>query len=84
MEPTTPGNHLDRERLSAVLQQEIIPYVEMHGGTIEVVEIVGMTVRVRLRGACERCNAAIMTLRVGIERLLRRTLDPAIRVERVP
>lgn len=84
MERTIHDGHLDRERLCALMKQEIVPYVEMHGGTIEVIEVVGTTVRVRLRGACEHCSAALITLRVGIERLLRRALDPAIRVERVP
>ncbi|MCX8051914.1 MAG: NifU family protein [Chlorobi bacterium] len=74
---------LDLDRLREILEREIVPYVEMHGGTFELVEVEGTIVRVRLSGACERCDAATITLRVGIERMLRRALDPAIRVERV-
>ncbi|GIV54015.1 MAG: NifU family protein [Candidatus Kapaibacterium sp.] len=78
------STELDQEQLRAILEREIVPYVTMHGGTLELVEVDRLIVRVRLRGACERCDAAMITLRVGIERLLRRLINPAIRVERVP
>ncbi|MCX7929240.1 MAG: NifU family protein [Chlorobi bacterium] len=71
------------ETLRQILQRDVVPYVELHGGTFELVELVGNIVRVRLGGACQRCDAVTLTLRVGIERLLRRAIDPAIRVERV-
>ncbi|MDW8271262.1 MAG: NifU family protein [Bacteroidota bacterium] len=80
---TQPAKAIDEQRLRTLIAQEIAPYVEMHGGAIELVELCGTTVRVRLRGACEQCSAAVITLHVGIERLLRRALDPAIRVEQV-
>ncbi len=80
MQQTT---EIDTEQLRAILDREIVPYVTMHGGTIELVECSGWTVRIRLSGACERCDAAMITLRLGIERLLRRLINPAIRVERV-
>jgi Fe-S cluster biogenesis protein NfuA len=75
---------LDHNQLRAILEREIVPYVELHGGRFELVDVDGWIVRVRLGGMCQRCDAAMITLRVGIERLLRRLIDPAIRVERVP
>jgi len=80
------SNHdaaFDVERLKELLEREIVPYVEKHGGSLELVEVTGSTVRVRLRGACEHCSAQMVTLRIGIERLLRRALDPSLRVEHV-
>ena len=74
---------LDIQQLHALLEKEIIPYVEMHGGRLELVDVDGWTVRLRLGGACHSCSAQMMTLRIGIERLLRRAINPLIRVEHV-
>ena len=47
------------------------------------VEFEGKTVKLRLRGACGSCPHAAMTLKHGIERALRESIDPEITVERV-
>jgi len=56
--------------------QEIIdairPNLQSHGGDIELVGIDDdNTVRVRLQGACNGCPGAAMTLKLGVERLLK-------------
>ena len=43
----------------------------------------GVLVNLRLRGACGSCPHATMTLKQGIERILRESVDPEIVVERV-
>jgi Fe-S cluster biogenesis protein NfuA/nitrite reductase/ring-hydroxylating ferredoxin subunit len=53
---------------------EIRPYVESHGGAVELVEISDGVVRVRMSGACEGCAASAMTLRRGIETAIRERL----------
>jgi len=63
------------EDLRAMLQAD--------GGDLELVEIEGKTVRLRLRGACGYCPHAAMTLKHGIERALRDSIDPELVVERV-
>ncbi len=57
--------------------------LQADGGDLEVVEIVGTTAKVKLRGACGGCPHAMITLKQGIERMLRDQVDPAITVERV-
>ncbi|OHB78239.1 MAG: hypothetical protein A2Z25_00010 [Planctomycetes bacterium RBG_16_55_9] len=43
-----------------------------HGGDVELVGIdEDNTVRVRLQGACQGCPGATMTMKMGIERILR-------------
>lgn len=50
----------------------IRPRLQNDGGDIELVGIdPDNTVRVRLQGACRGCPGAAMTLKMGVERLLR-------------
>ena len=56
--------------------------LQADGGDMELVGIEGKTVRLRLRGACGHCPHATMTLKNGVERVLRETIDPDIIVER--
>jgi len=50
----------------------IRPNLQSHGGDVELVATEnGSTVKVRLQGACSGCPGARMTLKMGIERLLR-------------
>ncbi len=57
--------------------------LQADGGDLEVVSIDGTSVNLRLRGACGSCPHAAMTLKQGIERVLRDEIDPAILVTRV-
>ena len=49
-----------------------------HGGSIELVSVVGHTVTVRMVGACHGCPAASSTLRDVFERELRRRFDEQV------
>jgi Fe-S cluster biogenesis protein NfuA len=50
----------------------IRPRLQNDGGDIELVGIdPDNTVRVRLQGACRGCPGAAMTLKMGVERLLK-------------
>ncbi len=50
---------------------EVRPYIESHGGDLELLDVQGGVVHVRMSGACEGCAASSMTLRRGIEAKLR-------------
>jgi len=50
---------------------EVRPYIESHGGALELLDVDGGVVHVRMSGACEGCAASAMTLRRGIETKLR-------------
>jgi Fe-S cluster biogenesis protein NfuA len=49
-----------------------------HGGSIELVSVLGHQVRVRMSGACDGCPAASVTLRDVFERELRRRVDQQV------
>ncbi|MGF1491043.1 MAG: NifU family protein [Microcoleaceae cyanobacterium] len=50
---------------------ELRPYLMADGGNVEVVELDGPVVRLRLQGACGSCPSSTMTLKMGIERRLK-------------
>ncbi len=48
------------------------PNLQAHGGDVELISVEkDNTVKVRLQGACSGCPGARMTLKMGIERLLK-------------
>ena len=57
--------------------------LQADGGDMELIGIEGKTVRLKLRGACGGCPHASITIKQGIERILRKDVDPEIVVERV-
>ena len=69
------------EKIKAKLE-ELRGMLQADGGDLEVVEINGTNVKLRLTGACGGCPHATMTLKQGIERALKESIDPAITVER--
>lgn len=59
------------------------PYLMSDGGNVELVELDGPIVRLRLQGACGSCPSSTMTLRMGIERKLRESIPEIAEVEQV-
>ena len=50
---------------------EIRPQIQADGGDIELITIEKDTVKVRLRGACAGCPMSALTLKQGVERLIK-------------
>jgi len=71
-----------REQVEAVLN-EIRPLLQADGGDIELVDVEGGVVKVRLRGACAGCPGAQMTLKMAVERRLKEKVPEVERVEPV-
>lgn len=70
------------ERVAAKLE-DLRGMLQADGGDLELIDIEGKIVHLRLRGACGCCPHAMMTLKGGIERVLREEIDPELTVERV-
>ncbi|MBE9181764.1 NifU family protein [Oculatella sp. LEGE 06141] len=62
---------------------ELRPYLMSDGGNVELVEIDGPIVKLRLQGACGSCPSSTMTLKMGIERRLREFIPEISEVEQV-
>jgi Fe-S cluster biogenesis protein NfuA len=59
-----------KEKVEAALAK-IRPALQADGGDVELVAVEGGTVKVRLKGSCAGCPVAQMTLKQGIERVLK-------------
>ena len=53
---------------------KIRPMLQKDGGDVELIEIVDGIVKVRLQGACAGCPMSTMTLKNGIERILKQEI----------
>jgi Fe-S cluster biogenesis protein NfuA len=73
---------LTTDNVETVLD-EMRPYLMADGGNVELVEIDGPIVKLRLNGACGSCPSSTMTLRMGLERRLREEIPEINEVEQV-
>jgi len=54
---------------------EIRPYIESHGGGLELLDVEDGVVHVRMSGACNGCAGSAITLRRGVEEILRERFE---------
>jgi Fe-S cluster biogenesis protein NfuA len=73
---------LNNQNVETILD-EMRPYLISDGGNVELVDIDGPIVKLRLQGACGSCPSSTMTLRMGIERRLRDAIPEIEEVEQV-
>lgn len=71
-----------REEVQAVIDR-VRPMLQADGGDVELVDVVGGVVTVRLKGACAGCPMSQMTLKNGIERFIKKELPGIESVESV-
>ncbi len=67
--------------IKALLEQYIKPAVESDGGEIALKSLKENIVTVKLKGACSGCPSAAMTLKGGIETLLKQKFNPDVVVK---
>jgi Fe-S cluster biogenesis protein NfuA len=73
---------LTKDNVEQVLD-DLRPYLMSDGGNVELVEIDGPIVKLRLQGACGSCPSSAMTLRMGIERRLKEYIPEISEIEQV-
>ena len=62
---------------------EIRPQIQADGGDIDLVAVENNIVKVRLRGACAGCPMSALTLKQGVERLIKAKVPEIQSVEAV-
>ena len=67
----SPNKKIDK-KIIEILDEYIKPAVEQDGGAIQFESFVKGKVKVSLQGACSGCPSSMITLKSGIEKLLKR------------
>lgn len=60
--------------------EKIKPMLQRDGGDVDLVGVEGTIVKVRLRGACHGCPMSQMTLKAGIERIIKQEVPTVTEV----
>ncbi len=63
---------------------KIRPMLQADGGDVELIDVKEGIVTVRLQGACAGCPMSQMTLKNGIEKLLKKEIPEVVSVESAP
>lgn len=76
-------NELIEKRVKNILEQ-VRPYLQQDGGDVNFIELTDdMVVLVELTGACGSCPYSTMTLKNGIESVMKKSIPEIKSVEQV-
>lgn len=71
---------ISTEKIEALLDK-IRPSIQADGGDVELVKIrEDNVIEVRLKGACNGCPMATLTLKAGIERIIKEEIPEVVEV----
>jgi Fe/S biogenesis protein NfuA len=62
------------DRVRQVLNTQVNPSIAAHGGVINLIDVQDTEVFVEMAGGCQGCALSRMTLRQGVERMLRQAV----------
>jgi Fe/S biogenesis protein NfuA len=62
------------DRVREVLDAQVNPAIAAHGGQIDLVDVQGTEIYLEMSGGCQGCALSRMTLRQGVERMLRQSV----------
>ncbi|MBN2031177.1 NifU family protein [bacterium] len=71
-----------KEQVDKILEK-IRPSLQADGGDVELIDVEDGVVKVRLQGACRGCPMSQMTLKIGIEKILKEEIPEIKSVESV-
>jgi Fe-S cluster biogenesis protein NfuA len=67
----TAGPPISFDRVQELLDEMVRPALQGDGGDITLIKVDDRDIHVRLVGACSTCPSSIMTMKMGVEALLR-------------
>ena len=79
--PRPEGDLADRVR--SLLDSQVNPGIAAHGGVIKLVDVRGTEIYLEMSGGCQGCAMSRMTLRQGVERMLRQAVPEITEVHDV-
>ncbi len=59
------------DQVTRVLDEQVNPTIAAHGGAITLVDVQGTEIYLEMSGGCQGCAMSRLTLRQGVERMLR-------------
>ncbi len=62
------------DQILQVLSEQVNPAIASHGGAAELVSLEGTVAYLRMGGGCQGCGMAAVTLKQGIERILKESI----------
>ncbi len=71
------------DRVARVIEERVNPGIAAHGGRISLVGVHENVAWVRMSGGCQGCGLAAVTLRQGVERMLREAVPEILGVRDV-
>ena len=71
-----------KEKVEAILAQ-VRPILQGDGGDVELIDVNDGVVKVKLTGACGTCPMATMTLKAGVERIVKEEVPEVKEVQAV-
>jgi len=77
LQPTAEPEHADgsiAQRVQKLLDEQVNPGIATHGGAISLARVEGTEVYIEMSGGCQGCAMSRMTLRQGVERMLRQSV----------
>jgi len=69
-EPAGPTGEI-ADRVRTVLDEQVNPGVAAHGGAINLIDVQGTEIYLEMTGGCQGCAMSKLTLRQGVERMIR-------------
>jgi len=69
-----------KTKVQDLIDTMINPAVAGHGGFVELIDVQDNRVYLQMGGGCQGCGAADITLKAGIERLIRDELPEVVEV----
>jgi Fe-S cluster biogenesis protein NfuA len=77
-----PGPVTVKQKVEKVLDR-IRPNLQADGGNVQLVDVLDGVVKVKLTGACFGCPMSQLTLKMGIERMLKSEIPEVKEVQAV-
>ncbi len=78
--PATPSRPVEApkgaiaDKVQTVLDQQVNPQIASHGGKILLVDVKDTEIYMEMTGGCQGCAMSRMTLRQGVEKMLRQAV----------
>ncbi|MEK7879016.1 MAG: NifU family protein [candidate division NC10 bacterium] len=69
-----------KEKVQQLLDESINPAVAGHGGFVQLIDVKDNTVYIQMGGGCQGCGMADVTLKAGIERMIREEIPEVVEV----